>query len=125
MAFVTQLPRFSNPGHCIMFAGRRRDDRGFYLFDNVLDGPGGDLHVGISAEGLRTIAEREGKRLGIVKAEQLEQAREDADALRAEVLQLRTQVEELQKFKDQTAGLVAEGFVVRKKLGRPTTKDDD
>src|SRR4051812_5364479 len=85
MSVVRELPRFSVPGHCIMFPGRRRDARGFYLFDTVIDGPNGDVHIGISGEALRTIAQRHGARFGIAKREELDEWRTLAMELKNKV----------------------------------------
>lgn len=119
MSVVRELPRFSNPGHCIMFPGRRRDDRGFYLFDQAVDGPNGDILIGISAEGLRTIAGRHGKRFGIAKLEEVEEWRDLALELKNRVLELEEQVEKQEKFKESLAGVAAEGFQIRRRQGRP------
>lgn len=124
MPRVRELPRFSVPGHCIMFPGRRRDDRGFFLFDSIIDGPNGDVHVGISAEGLRTIADRHGKEFGIVRREELDQAREVVRAAQAEIEELREQVEALQEFKDRISGLATDGFEIKRKMGRPPVKKE-
>lgn len=125
MSLVRELPRFSVPGHCIMFPGRRRDERGFYLFDVALDGPNGDMLIGISAEGLRTIAGRHGDRLGIAKREDLDEARTNNTELRAQVEALEARVAELEDFKEHLAGVAAEGFDIKKRLGRPNRKGDE
>lgn len=125
MSLVRELPRFSNPGHCIMFAGRRKDERGFYLFDNVVDGPNGDIHIGISGEGLRNIASKHGDRFGIALREDLElaqQARRDAENL---LLQAQARIEELESFKASLSGVAAEGFIIKKRTGRPATKTEE
>jgi hypothetical protein len=125
MPRVRELPRFSNPGHCIMFPGRRRDDRGFYMFDTVIDGPGGDIHIGISGEGLRTIADRHGEQFGIVKREKYDDVLNLALGLKSKVLGLEAQVAELQEFKEHIAGVAAGGFDVKRRQGRPPTKKED
>lgn len=119
MPLVRELPRFSNPGHCIMFPGRRRDERGFYLFDTVIDGPHGDIHVGISGEGLRTIAERHGAQFGIIQREKYDEALKLATDLKSRVLELEDKVAELESFKDRIAGVAADGFRIQRKAGRP------
>lgn len=124
MPLVRELPRFSQPGHCIMFPGRRRDERGFFMFDTVVDGPNGDIHIGISGEGLRTIAARHGREFGIAPRERLDEALADAAAARAEVDSLRERVEALESFKTQLAGVAAEGFEVKRRMGRPLKKED-
>lgn len=124
MSLVRELPRFSNPGHCIMFPGRRRDERGFYLFDSVIDGPHGDIHIGISGEGLRTIAARHGDRFGIALREDLDEMRTALNASMVEVDVLKARLAELEEFKDHLAGVAVEGFVVKRKQGRPAARKE-
>lgn len=125
MPLVRELPRFSNPGHCIMFPGRRRDERGFYLFETVIDGPHGDIQVGISGEALRTIAERHGTRFGIVKREKYDKVVQRSLELKNRVLELEQENEALKEQQDRIAGLVADGFKVQRKMGRPAKKEDE
>lgn len=125
MSVVRELPRFSVPGHCIMFPGRRRDPRGFFLFDTVIDGPNGDVNIGISGEALRTIAGRHGERFGIAQREDLDKWRNLAMELKDRVLELEEQVERQDQFKEHLAGVAAEGFVVRRKQGRPAAKESE
>jgi len=108
-----------------MFPGRRRDERGFYLFDTVIDGPNGDIHVGISGEGLRTIADRHGKEFGIAKREDLDDATQLATSLKEQVAELEAQVAELEQFKSRIAGLTADGFDVKRRQGRPPRKEGE
>ena len=126
MPRVPELPRFSSPGHCIMFPGRRRDERGFYLFETVLEGPaGGDTQIGISGEGLRTIAERHGEQFGIVKREEMEEWRTLALELKNRVLELEAENDELKDFKERIAGFAADGFKLQRKQGRPAARRED
>lgn len=125
MPRARELPRFSVPGHCIMFPGRRRDDRGFFLFDTVIDGPNGDIQIGISAEGLRTIAGRHGEAFGIIEREKYDAAVKLALDLKNKVLELEEQVAELEAFKEHIAGVAAGGFDVKRRQGRPPVKKED
>lgn len=125
MPRVPELPRFSNPGHCIMFPGRRRDERGFYLFETVIDGPNGDVQVGISGEGLRTIALRHGVQFGIALREDLNDAVEVIDKLRAERDALQARVDELESQQERITGLVRDGFQVQRRVGRPPKKEGE
>lgn len=124
MSRVRELPRFSAPGHCIMFPGRRRDERGFYLFDTILDGVHGDIQVGISSEGLRTIADRHGAEFGIARREDLDDATAAVHSLREEVRELQERIEELEEFKEHLAGVAAQGFDIKRRQGRPAKKDE-
>jgi len=122
---VRELPRFSQPGHCIMFPGRRRDDRGFYLFDQVLDGLNGDIHIGISGEGLRAIASKHGTQFGLALREDLDEANRTIDALSAELAEANARLAKLEDFKEHLAGVAAEGFQIRRRQGRPARKEGD
>lgn len=124
MSRVRELPRFSAPGHCIMFPGRRRDERGFYLFDTVLDGVAGDIRIGISAEGLRVIADRHGAEFGIIQREKYDDAVKLALALKDRVLELEDRVAELEEFKEHISGVATEGFVIKRKQGRPAVRKE-
>jgi hypothetical protein len=123
MSVVRKLPRFSNPGSCIMFPGRTSDERGFYLFDTVVDGPHGDIQVGISGEGLRKIASQHGARFGIAKSEDVDKWRDLALELKNRVLELEEEVDRQRDFKEHLAGVAAEGFQIRRKVGRPAEKE--
>lgn len=125
MPRVRELPRFSVPGHCIMFPGRRRDERGFFLFDTVIDGPNGDIHVGISGEGLRKIASQHGAQFGIALREDLNDANTSIDELSVENAELTARVAELEAFKSALSGVAAEGFIIKKRTGRPATKAEE
>lgn len=125
MPLVRELPRFSQPGHCIMFPGRRRDERGFFLFDTVIQGAHGDIQVGISGEGLRTIAQRYGAQFGLALREELRLADERTREAEAALAEANARIEELEQFKERVAGLAADGFRVQRKLGRPTKKEDE
>lgn len=116
---AAEMPRFSVPGHCLMFPGRRRDPRGFFMFDTVLDGPTGDMHVGISAEGLRTIADRHGARLGIARVEELEAARTHESEMADRLATAEAELAELRDFKEKVVGLTADGFKIQRRQGRP------
>ena len=124
MSVTRELPRFSVPGSCIMFPGRTKDDRGFFLFDTTLDGANGDIRVGISGEGLRTIAKRHGERFGIIEREKYDNAVNVALELKNRVLELEEQVAELEGFKERIAGLAADGFKVNRKQGRPVAQKE-
>lgn len=125
MPRVRELPRFSNPGHCIMFPGRRRDERGFFLFDTVIDGPNGDIHVGISGEALRTIADRHGAAFGIARREELDSALSEVASLRAELDEAEGELAELRDFKERIVGVAAAGFDIKRRQGRPPVKKED
>lgn len=125
MSLVRELPRFSQPGHCIMFAGRRRDDRGFYLFDNVLDGVNGDVHIGISGEALRTIVARHGRHFGLAWLEDVQRAEAERNEANARVAELESQVAELEQFKESLSGVAAAGFEIKRRQGRPPRKKED
>lgn len=123
MSRVRELPRFSVPGHCIMYPGRRRDERGFYLFDTVLEGAKGDIHVGISGEGLRNIATKHGAQFGIALREDLVAETARANESDAKVAGLEDRIAELEAFKSALSGVAAEGFIIKKRTGRPATKE--
>lgn len=124
MPRVRELPRFSKPGDCIMFPGRRRDERGFFLFDRPLDGPNGDMVVGISGEGLRTIAARHGASFGIALAEDVAAEHDINVELEARVAELEAEVDDLRSFKEGVTGLAIHGFDVKKRQGRPAVKKE-
>lgn len=125
MPRVQKLPRYSIPGHCIMFAGRQSDERGFYLFENVIDGPNGDIQVGISGEGLRTIAARHGKEFGLALRKDLEQAIAEADDAEGQLAAANDRIAELEAFKEHLSGVAAEGFVIKKRTGRPAAQREE
>lgn len=125
MSRVRELPRFSVPGSCIMFPGRRRDERGFYLFDQVLQGAQGDIIVGISGEGLRTIAQRHGEQFGLALREELTEAKDEAVRLRARVAELEAENLDLLERQERIAGLARDGFEIKRRQGRPPTKKED
>lgn len=125
MSAIRELPRFSVPGSCIMFPGRRRDERGFYMFDQVLDGAKGDIVVGISGEGLRTIAEKHGERFGIIKREKYDEAVTLSLELKNMIQEQEAELEELRAFKERVSGLTADGFKIVRRQGRLPKKEED
>jgi hypothetical protein len=99
-----------------MIPGRRSDEDGFYMFETQFDGLQGIITPHISAEGLRRLAQKFPE-ARLVPKESLEQANLELISTEVENQELREQLAELQAFKQNLAGVEAEGFRVAKKKG--------
>lgn len=124
------MPRVNRPAHgsvpagCFMHPGRMSDEDGFYLFEqeiNMADTQG-VVRVHISAEGARTLA-RKFPEADLVPGAELRGARDYIAAKENEIYELKAELAKAEAFKQNIAGLKAEGFTLAKKRG-PQAKPD-
>lgn len=121
MFHVARPGRFSAEG-CVILPGRHADPHGFIDTTTELEGVHGPIRVYLSIAGIRRIAQQFPEQTGLVPAEDVAKALDEAEAAREEVQRLTAEVERLKGFRDSIAGIRREGFQVSKIKGpRPTT----
>jgi len=101
-----------------MHPGRMTDPDGFYLFEQEIRmaDTQGVVRIHLSAEGARSLA-RKFPEADLVPGAELRQRTLDLAEAQAEVEELRAQLAEAEAFKQNLAGLRAEGFTLTKKKG--------
>lgn len=114
--FVTRPTPHSAPGACVIVPGRRADERGFVDTGTELDGLRGPLHIYLSAEGIRLLAQRHSQ-LGLVDEATLRASEHRNAALQEQLTAARAEVEQLRASQDRIAGLARDGFIVHKQKG--------
>lgn len=116
------MPRVSRPlygsvpGDCIVIPGRRSDDGGYYQFETTYDGLQGIITPYISATGIRRLAQK-WPEAGLVPSEDLDRLTEAYAALELENAVLRAELDHLVAFRENLAGVAADGFRVQKRMG--------
>lgn len=123
MPFIEKPAAHMVPGDCLVHPGRRRDEDGFFLLPTQLDSPLGVYSLTISATGLRRLAQQF-PQAGLVPKAELDDARAFAQRQDEELDRLRRVEAEYEAFKQNLAGLEAEGFRVAKKRG-PQVKPEE
>lgn len=125
MPLVSKPAHGSIPAGCFMHPNRLSDPDGFFLFPQEINmsDTQGVVRVHISAEGVRTLA-RKFPAADLVPGQELRDAKEKAAWHAQEAEELRAKLAELEAFKQNTAGLAAHGFDLRKKKG-PQVKPEE
>lgn len=119
--FSPELSPYNAPNYDVFSAARVRDPLGVVLGAPLDGAQSYTPWIGLST--IRELALKHADKVGLVDREQLEDVERSAIEYRAEVLELRARVEELEAQQDRIAGLVADGFTIVKKQGRPARKD--
>lgn len=125
------MPRVSKPAHgtvpagCFMHPGRLTDPDGFFLFPQeiTMADTQGVVRIHISAEGARTLA-RQFPEADLVPGRELREAKEKAAWHAQENEELKAKLAEAEAFKQNLAGLRAEGYTLTKKKG-PQVKPEE
>lgn len=125
------MPRVNKPAHgsipagCFMHPGRMTDPDGFYLFEQEIRmaDTQGVVRVHISAEGVRSLA-RKFPETDLVPGQELRDAKQKLALVHQELDEAKAKLAEAEAFKQNLAGLRAEGFTLTKKKG-PRAKPEE
>jgi hypothetical protein len=119
----TELSPFNAPNYDVFSPARVRDSLGVVLGAPLDGAQSYTPWIGLST--VRELALKHADKVGLVPAEDLELAREHIEATEDLLAQANERLAELEATQERLAGLVADGYTVVKKVGRPAAKKEN